>query len=142
YRLKSAQVALGTKLREIIEHREDNGLYADRSPDDLMDAMLRRWAEGRVEQFLSQLSDGRTVVITMQAMADGATVTRHQDITEQRRSEAKIRQWLRSADPLAESDRAWLRQGPSYRWLKNRTDRTAGRMGNQAGRRDSGAVAG
>src|SRR6185312_1222958 len=35
-------------------------------------------------------SDGRCIAITVQPMADGGTVTTHQDITEQRRSEAKI----------------------------------------------------
>jgi diguanylate cyclase (GGDEF)-like protein len=90
YGLEAAQVAYGTTLRQIIEHRVRNGLHADRSSDDLVDAMLRRRAEGRFEQFLSQLSDGRTIAITVQAMADGWTVTTHQDVTEQRRSEAKI----------------------------------------------------
>jgi GGDEF domain-containing protein len=42
------------------------------------------------ESFHSQLSDGRCIAITVQPMADGGTVTTHQDITEQRRSEAKI----------------------------------------------------
>jgi hypothetical protein len=33
----------------------------------LVEAMLRRRAEGRFEQFLSQLSDGRTIAVTVQA---------------------------------------------------------------------------
>ena len=46
--------------------------------------------DGDVEQFYSQLSDGRCIAVTVQPMPDGGTVTTHQDITEQRRSEAKI----------------------------------------------------
>jgi diguanylate cyclase (GGDEF)-like protein len=90
YGLKPEQVAHGTTLRQIIRHRIDNGLHADRSPDELVDAMLLRLADANFEQFYSQLSDGRCIAITIQPMADGGTVTTHQDITDQRRSEARI----------------------------------------------------
>jgi diguanylate cyclase (GGDEF)-like protein/PAS domain S-box-containing protein len=90
YGLKPEQVTPGVPLRQIIEQRIANGLQADRSPDELVDAMLRRRNEGSFEQFDSQLSDGRCIAIAVQPMADGGTVTTHQDITEQRRSEAKI----------------------------------------------------
>jgi diguanylate cyclase (GGDEF)-like protein len=90
YGLKPEQVTHGTTLRQIIEHRTNNGLHADRPPDELVDAMLRRRADANFEQFYSHLSDGRCIAITIQPMTDGGTVTTHQDITEQRRSEAKI----------------------------------------------------
>ena len=41
-------------------------------------------------QFYNQLSDGRSVAVTVRRMANGGTVTTHHDITEQRRSEEKI----------------------------------------------------
>jgi diguanylate cyclase (GGDEF)-like protein len=90
YGLKPEQVTSGTTLRQIIEYRTNNGLLADKSPDELVDAMLRRRLDANFEQFYSQLSDGRCIAITVQPMVDGGTVTTHQDITEQRRSEAKI----------------------------------------------------
>jgi diguanylate cyclase (GGDEF)-like protein/PAS domain S-box-containing protein len=90
YGLKPDQVTDGTTLRQIIQHWIDNGLHADKSPDELVDAMLLRLADVNFEQFYSQLSDGRYIAITVQPMADGGTVTTHQDITDQRRSEAKI----------------------------------------------------
>jgi diguanylate cyclase (GGDEF)-like protein/PAS domain S-box-containing protein len=90
YDLKPEQLTPGTPLRQIIAQRIANGLQADRSPDELVDAMLRRRDKGRFEQFYSQLSDGRCIAITVQPMPGGGTVTTHQDITEQRRSEAKI----------------------------------------------------
>jgi diguanylate cyclase (GGDEF)-like protein len=90
YGLRPEQVAKGTTLRQIIEHRTSNGLLADRSPDAIVEAMLRRRADANFEQFYNQLSDGRCIAITVQPMADGGTVTTHQDVTEQRRSEAKI----------------------------------------------------
>jgi diguanylate cyclase (GGDEF)-like protein/PAS domain S-box-containing protein len=90
YGLKPEQVTRGTTLRQIIEHRISNGLLSDRSPEEILDGMLRRRAEGSVDQMYNQLSDGRIIAITTQAMGDGGTVTTHQDITDQRRSEAKI----------------------------------------------------
>jgi len=90
YELTMDQVALGTPLIEIIKHRLRNRLYSDKSPEEIVDAMLRRRDDTRFGEFYSHLSDGRCIAITVQPMADGGTVTTHQDITEQRRSEAKI----------------------------------------------------
>ena len=90
YRLAPDQVALGTTLREIIEHRIRNGLKSDKSPEEIVDSMLRRRNDVDFEEFCNQLSDGRCIAISVRPMADGGTVTTHHDITEQRRSEAKI----------------------------------------------------
>jgi diguanylate cyclase (GGDEF)-like protein len=90
YGLSPDQVKLGTTLLEIIRHRVSNKLLSDMSPEAIVDAMLRRRNDTHFGEFYSQLSDGRCIAITVQPMADGGTVTTHQDITEQRRSEAKI----------------------------------------------------
>ena len=90
YELSPDQVTLGTTLLEIIRHRVGNKLLSDMSPEAIVDAMLRRRNDTHFAEFYSQLSDGRCIAITVQPMADGGTVTTHQDITEQRRSEAKI----------------------------------------------------
>ena len=90
YQLSPDQVTLGTTLLEIIRHRVGNKLLSDMSPEAIVDAMLRRRNDTHFAEFYSQLSDGRCIAITVQPMADGGTVSTHQDITEQRRSEAKI----------------------------------------------------
>src|SRR5882757_5591985 len=90
YELSPDQVTLGTTLLEIIRHRVGNKLLSDMSPEAIVDAMLRKRNGTHFGEFYSQLSDGRCIAITVQPMADGGTVTTHQDITEQRRSEAKI----------------------------------------------------
>jgi diguanylate cyclase (GGDEF)-like protein len=89
YGLRPEQAARGTTLLQIIENRMANGLLSERTPGEMLDAMLRRRAAS-FEQFHSQLSDGRCIAVTVQPMVDGGTVTTHQDITVQRRSEAKI----------------------------------------------------
>ncbi|HTG04993.1 MAG TPA: EAL domain-containing protein [Bradyrhizobium sp.] len=90
YELSPDQVTLGTTLLEIIRHRVGNKLLSDMSPEAIVDAMLRRRNDTHFGEFYSQLSDGRCIAITVQPMTDGGTVSTHQDITEQRRSEAKI----------------------------------------------------
>ena len=90
YHLTPEQVQPGTTLKQIIEHRMANGLKSEMSADDIVSGMLRRRDETGSAIFYSQLSDGRCLAITVRPMADGGTVTTHQDITEQRRSEAKI----------------------------------------------------
>ncbi|NJO34304.1 MAG: EAL domain-containing protein, partial [Rhodospirillales bacterium] len=91
YQLTLAQVEPGTTLKQIIEHRIANGLKSEMSADDIVSGMLRRRDDVRdFGHFYSQLGDGRCLAITVRPMPDGGTVTTHQDITEQRRSEAKI----------------------------------------------------
>ena len=90
YGFTHAQTKSGTPLIRLIEWRVGNGLIADRSPQEIVDLMLRQRENTQLKQFHSTLSDGRCIAITAQPMLDGGTVTTHQDITEQRRSEAKI----------------------------------------------------
>jgi len=90
YGLALDQVKAGTTLRQIVEQRIRSGLGFDRSAEEIVDVMLRHRDDAGHEQFFSELSDGRCIAITAQPMLDGGTVTTHQDITEQRRSEAKI----------------------------------------------------
>jgi PAS domain-containing protein len=90
YELSPEQVKLGTTLQEIIEHRLGNGLQSEKSSQEIVDSMLCRCDDGDFGQFLNQLGDGRCVAVTVQRMASGGTVTTHHDITEHRRSEAKI----------------------------------------------------
>jgi diguanylate cyclase (GGDEF)-like protein len=89
YHLTPAQVRPGTTLKQIIEHRMANGLKSEMSADDIVSGMLSR-RDDTFGHLYSQLSDGRCLAITVRPMADGGTVTTHQDITDQRRSEAKI----------------------------------------------------
>ena len=52
--------------------------------------MLTRAASRQASHHVSELSDGRSIAVSVQPMVNGGIVTTHQDITEQRRSEAKI----------------------------------------------------
>ena len=90
YGLSPEQVRPGTHLRQIIEFRIANGDLAGESASEIMRAVLAR-IEGNGEcQYTTRLADGRYISVAAKPMPNGCTVTTHQDITEQRRSEAKI----------------------------------------------------
>ena len=52
--------------------------------------MLTRAAGRHANHHVAELADGRFIAVSVQPMVNGGRVTTHQDITEQRRSEAKI----------------------------------------------------
>jgi diguanylate cyclase (GGDEF)-like protein len=90
YGLAQDEVTPGTTLNQILEYRIAKGYLAGRTDDELLKSMLDRAPAKKAAQYTSSLHDGRYIAVSVQPMADGGTVTTHQDITEQRRSEAKI----------------------------------------------------
>ncbi|NJO23830.1 MAG: EAL domain-containing protein, partial [Sphingomonadales bacterium] len=90
YGLTPDEAKPGTTLKQILDHRIAKGYLAGRTADDLLKSMLGRTSPKRPGHYTSALHDGRYITVSVQPMADGGTVTTHQDITEQRRSEAKI----------------------------------------------------
>ena len=64
----------GMTLRQTIEYRLKNGLQSDKSPDEIVEAMLKRRSGPKAGQFYSHLSDGRCIAMTAQPMVGGGTV--------------------------------------------------------------------
>jgi diguanylate cyclase (GGDEF)-like protein len=90
YDLESAQLKPGTHLREIVEYRVAKGQYGAKPVDEVLNSMLTRATSRRARHHVTELADGRFIAISVQPMINSGIVTTHQDITEQRRSEAKI----------------------------------------------------
>ncbi|KAB2917448.1 MAG: EAL domain-containing protein [Hyphomicrobiaceae bacterium] len=90
YGLTMEQVRPGMTLRQILERCVANGLYADENIDRYLRTAVKRMTNKKSSHHVSELADGRCIAVSVQPLADGGTVTTHQDITEQRRSEAKI----------------------------------------------------
>jgi diguanylate cyclase (GGDEF)-like protein/PAS domain S-box-containing protein len=90
YGLTPDQVKPGTHLREILGYRIANGDLVGKTSDQVMESMLSRVTRSGECQYTARLCDGRYVSVSAKPMMNGYTVTTHQDITEQRRSEAKI----------------------------------------------------
>jgi diguanylate cyclase (GGDEF)-like protein len=90
YGLKPTHIKPGVHLREIVEHRVAKGDYGPKSADEVLTPMLSRATGQHASHHVAELFDGRFIAVSVQPMVNGGRVTTHQDITEQRRSEAKI----------------------------------------------------
>ena len=88
YGLTHEQVRPGTTVREILQARLANGCYVTSNPRQLADKLVAQF--GKIASEVHELADGRIVNVSYRQMANGGRVITHQDITDQRRSEAKI----------------------------------------------------
>ncbi len=93
YRLPPELLRTGTPHRDIINHRIASGILKGETSDgaakqliSMLNALPADAASSRVDE----LADGRLICVTRQPMAGGGWVATHLDVTEQRRSEAKI----------------------------------------------------
>jgi diguanylate cyclase (GGDEF)-like protein len=110
YGLEPAQVKPGMHLREIVEHRVAKGHYGAKTVDEVVEPMLARAAGQDASHHVVELPDRRFVAVSVQPMANGGRVTTHHDITEQRRSEAKIAHMARHDALTGLPNRAFLNE--------------------------------
>jgi len=89
YNLSADVIKPGCTLLEMLEYRKDCGsVMADPAEYDLK---LRMAARNREKlNFTVELQDGRVIEVVNQPIADGGWVATHEEITERKRSEAKI----------------------------------------------------
>jgi len=93
YRLPPELLNAGTPHHEIIKHRITNGILkgptSDHAASQLISVLGALPADATSSR-IDELADGRLICVTRQPMARGGWVATHLDVTEQRRSEAKI----------------------------------------------------
>jgi diguanylate cyclase (GGDEF)-like protein len=90
YALPPELVRPGTSHWDILEYRFRHGMQPTNDRENFLArhrALLER--KGNTTEVF-ELPDGRVIAISHHAMADGGWVATHQDITEQRRHEARI----------------------------------------------------
>ncbi|MGY3147801.1 diguanylate cyclase (GGDEF)-like protein [Bradyrhizobium sp. USDA 3397] len=104
YRLPPELLRAGTPHRDIIRHRVTSGVLEGEASDFAaerqiarLDALPIHVVSSRIDAF----ADGRLICVTRQPMAGGGWVATHLDVTEQRRSEAKIT-YMAEHDALTE----------------------------------------
>jgi len=85
----------GTDLREILEDRIRAGIFNASDPERVLQSLLKRAAGEKSSLNLIELSDGRTLSVVHQPMAGGGWVATHEDITDRRQAEARIRHMAR-----------------------------------------------
>ncbi len=93
YQLPPELLRAGTPHHEIIQHRITSGILKGATSESAakqvistLGALPTDAASSRIDE----LADGRLICVTRQPMAGGGWVATHVDVTEQRRSEAKI----------------------------------------------------
>jgi diguanylate cyclase (GGDEF)-like protein len=93
YRLPPELLLPGTPHRDIITHRIATGILKGETSDNAATqvlATLNALPSDEISRRIDELADGRLICVTRQPMAGGGWVATHLDVTEQRRSEAKI----------------------------------------------------
>jgi diguanylate cyclase (GGDEF)-like protein len=99
YGLAPDAIKPGMSLREVVQKRIDNGVYAGKSPKAYMESRLA--AVGKPEDITQELNNGRIIAVTRRLISGGGWVTTHRDITERMHMEAQIEQ-LANHDALTE----------------------------------------
>ena len=88
YALTPEQVRPGTTIRQLLEHRHAKGVFGDVD----FETFVRDWLVefSKASSRIQELADGRVISIVRRPMPDGGLVSTTEDITDRRRSEAKI----------------------------------------------------
>jgi methyl-accepting chemotaxis protein len=86
----------GMPLREILAQRAATGSFSG-DPDEYVANCLKQAAEGRTEEKVVELKDGRTIALGFRPLPSGGWVSTHNDVTQQRLAE-KERDSLRQRE--------------------------------------------
>ncbi len=86
--LSAEQVAPGTPLRDVLEHRRAKGTFSGDAEAYVRECMSRA-AHGKAVSTADEMKDGRIIALASRAMAGGGWVDTHEDITERRRAALK-----------------------------------------------------
>ncbi len=86
--LSSDIVRPGCKLRELVQHRANNGTFIG-DVDAYCEGVRQVYATGKPDQAMSVTPDGRWMQITYKPLVEGGWVTTIEDVTEKRRAEER-----------------------------------------------------
>lgn len=89
YDLPADLIAPGTPLDRILDYRASVG-NGPADPATYFDVVVLAQSKGTIASTKIDMTDGRTIRITHNPMADGGYVATHEDVTESVRAEAKI----------------------------------------------------
>ncbi len=95
YGMPPELVRPGTTLEEILDHRIARGVVPKELAEAYVASRLEMAAGGKEVIDTAQLQDGRIIAVRHHPMPDRGWVATHEDITEQRRTESRIRHLAR-----------------------------------------------
>ena len=119
YHLPPELMLPGTTLGQILQHRFSHGMVPRTGNEDYITSRKRLAEEGIEAKDEIEFEDGRTIFIHHRPMRGGGWVATHEDVTEQRRIEARVRHLARH-DALTEL--------PNRSYLREATDKIGARM--------------
>ncbi|MBZ0164115.1 MAG: EAL domain-containing protein [Notoacmeibacter sp.] len=90
YGLSPKMIKPGTMLTQILQYRIASGIYNGDTPEEYIRERRAAVMERHSSTKVHELSDGRTVVIRHQPLADGGWLSTHEDITDYRRIEKHL----------------------------------------------------
>ncbi len=91
YRLSADEVRPGCTLTELLELRKAKGTFS-RDPNEYIKELREALSAGKLVVLTAELDDGRVISIVNRPMPDGRWVSTHEDITEARRAEERLRE--------------------------------------------------
>jgi diguanylate cyclase (GGDEF)-like protein/PAS domain S-box-containing protein len=90
YRLSPDVVKPGCTLHSLIQHRKEAGLFAG-DEEDYCRRIIEDAAHDRSSNMTLELPDGRCIRVVSRPMAGGGWVATHEDITESKRADERIK---------------------------------------------------
>jgi diguanylate cyclase (GGDEF)-like protein len=90
YGLSPDVIVPGRLFRDVMKHRKQNGSF-DGDPDAFSTMVLQNVAQKKLTHTILVSKAGRSYQIVNKPLAEGGWVTTHEDITELRRSEERIK---------------------------------------------------
>lgn len=92
YSLSPQVVKAGCSLRELIDHRIEVGLLNVEDPEQYCRNIRDNVAKGKTTSHTIRTTDGRLIEAFNQPMPGGGWVTTHEDVTERRAAEDRVRE--------------------------------------------------
>jgi diguanylate cyclase (GGDEF)-like protein len=89
YNLSPDVVKPGCHFRDLIAHRKETGSFPG-NVDEFCASVLRNVAQKRATSSILETTDGRSIQIVNQPLANGGWVATQEDITERRRADQQI----------------------------------------------------
>jgi diguanylate cyclase (GGDEF)-like protein len=89
YNLSADVVKPGWHFRDLLAYRKETGSFSG-NVDEFCASVLRNVAEKRATRTILETTDGRSIQIVNQPLANGGWVATQEDITDRRRAEQQI----------------------------------------------------